>query len=49
MFGLVSSYLLVKEFHITLRRRFVPEVGSDLKTEYNVESARAPDEVLTVS
>ena len=25
IFGLISSYLLVKEFHITLRRRFVPK------------------------
>ena len=46
IFGLISSYLLVKELNITLSRRFVSEIDSDLKTEYNVESTRAPDEVL---
>ena len=46
IFGLISSYLLVKESYATLCRRFVPRVDSDLKTEYNVKSARAPDEVL---
>ena len=46
IFGLISSYLLVNEFHISLRRMFVPEVDSALTTEYYVELTRAPDEVL---
>ena len=46
IFGLSNSYLLVKEFHMTLHRRFDPEEDSDLKTENNVESPHAPDEVL---
>ena len=46
IFGLIISYLLEKEFHITLWLRFVPEVDSDLKMEYNVESTRALDEEI---
>ena len=46
IFGLISSYLFVKESQITLRRRFVPEVDSDLETEYNVDSSRALDKAV---